>query len=152
MSVRPEPRCAAHPERTARAACSRCGDFACEACFNEPDCDLCPPCKQAERHHPSDNGLPAAHRHFRRWVRRRSRLVGIAIAGVATGLAAFELVLIQWLPGHLRYAIPLAGAIMGMGLAVLAAPQPLRPPTLWRLTLPAVGLGLFAGLAVGRLL
>jgi hypothetical protein len=41
------PRCAVHPEREARRApCERCGNYACEPCFERPDDALCAACRE----------------------------------------------------------------------------------------------------------
>ncbi len=41
------PRCAVHPERSARhAPCARCGSYACEACFGGEGETLCAPCRE----------------------------------------------------------------------------------------------------------
>jgi hypothetical protein len=41
------PRCAEHPDRVARSTpCERCGNFTCEACFDDPASEVCKSCRE----------------------------------------------------------------------------------------------------------
>jgi hypothetical protein len=136
--------CARHPEREARAVCSRCGDFACEACFEDPQSTVCAECRE--------RGAEDANAMLWRWGRRHPwRSFGL---GLAMGLLP--------LPGAM-----LAGAIGGgtelglvavtvAALAALAVPAALLaaarvPPQLMRALRPRLAGTLVGGVVVGAL-
>lgn len=108
------PRCATHADRFARAACSRCGDFACEACFGEPECDLCPVCA------PRD--VREVERSAKSWMRRhpgRALLFGLGWAGTMGSAAILPLVLDR---RPELFALPVVTLALG-ALALRAGPR-----------------------------
>lgn len=112
--------CAVHPDSTARVTpCRRCGSFACEACFEHPDHDLCRTCSEATGELASDLRLDDRGRRRQRWIRKNPRLAGLAYVAGGVSVIAVNFVLIFAMDRYGVVLFPLGGALIGLGVALV---------------------------------
>lgn len=157
MSIEPNatPHCAVHPDAPARPApCARCGNFACEFCFEHPAHDLCPACSEATGEMASDHFVDDKSRRRRRWIRKNPRLSGLGIMALGLGLFAMNFGLIVAMNQFYVVMFPLGGAAIGIGLssvltgrAGVSRPSD-APPSYWWLMIGLTVVGGLAGLAL----